>query len=240
MMRLFRMNKPSPPSPLPQGEGNLSGVGIPQNVGSGRPDPYKRQFDVGTGLALSAAMTTGLPLKKVRGEEIWRFALMASALLLILCSLAAANSTYAQAGVTPTPRAVSDNEVNRIAKGLYCPVCQNVPLEVCETEACARWREQVRDLIAQGDTEAQIREYFVEHFGAQTVGVPTNPTAQLLTVTLPLALIVVVGGLVGANLIGWRRRRPPVYPEEVSVPPAGNEPLDDYHAQLEEELRKRE
>ena len=149
---------------------------------------------------------------------------------------------HAQGSPTPPLRTVSDDEVNKVAKGLYCPVCQNVPLEVCETEACARWREQVRELIAQGDTEDQIRQYFIERFGPQTVGAPTNPTAQLLTQTLPYVLIAVVGGaVIGLSLITWRRRqitenttaRQPSEPDRLAE-------MDDYRARLEREVKERD
>jgi len=144
------------------------------------------------------------------------------------------DAAYAQ--TTPTP-VVTDNQVNQIAKGLYCPVCQNVPLEVCETDACARWREQVRELIAQGYTQQQIRDYFVQRFGPQTVGVPTNITAQLLTVALPAALILIIGAVIAINLLIWRRRRVVVneVPGVIDMPPA-----DDYRTRLEEEVRKRD
>jgi cytochrome c-type biogenesis protein CcmH len=137
---------------------------------------------------------------------------------------------------------VSDDEVNRIAKGLYCPVCQNVPLEVCQTEACARWREQVRDLIAQGESEQQIRDYFVQHFGAQTVGVPTNSTAQLFTIVLPFALIALVLAVIAYNLVVWRRRRAAIQ-GSADTDSAGSAPRaapDEYRARLEEDVRKHE
>jgi cytochrome c-type biogenesis protein CcmH len=140
---------------------------------------------------------------------------------------------------------VSDDEVNKVAKGLYCPVCQNVPLEVCETEACARWREQVRELIAQGDTQDQIRQYFIQRFGPQTVGTPTNPTAQLLTQTLPYLLIGVVGGVViGLSLMAWRRRQV-IASGEISPPQMADRPAelsesDAYRARLEREVKERD
>ena len=138
-----------------------------------------------------------------------RFSLCVTVLciLFLLAVVAPLMPLSAQGGPTPTLRPVSDDEVNRIAKGLYCPICQNVPLEVCETAACARWREQVRDLIAQGYNESQIRQYFIEHFGPQTVGTPTNPVAQFLTVVLPFLLIGAMGVLIAVNLLMWRRRR---------------------------------
>ena len=33
---------------------------------------------------------------------------------------------------------VTDDEVNALAQELYCPVCENVPLDVCPTRACAQ------------------------------------------------------------------------------------------------------
>ena len=58
---------------------------------------------------------------------------------------------------TPT-----DDEVNAIAKQLYCPVCENTPLDVCPTEACRQWRELIRLQISEGMTEAEIKQYFVD------------------------------------------------------------------------------
>ncbi len=151
-------------------------------------------------------------------------------------------------GPTPSPRPVSDNEVNRVAKNLYCPVCQNVPLEVCETEACARWREQVRDLLAQGYTEEQVRQYFIERFGTKTVGTPADTVSRLLTIALPFALIGLIGVVIAFNLARWRsnRRRDNVgaglkpAPTDTTNANVESAAPDDYRARLEEEIRKRE
>jgi cytochrome c-type biogenesis protein CcmH len=151
-------------------------------------------------------------------------------------------AAYAQGG-TSTPRPVSDDEVNRVAKNLYCPVCQNVPLEVCETAACARWREQVRDLLSQGYTEEQVRQYFIERFGAKTVGTPTDTASRLLTIALPFALIGLIGVVIAFNLVRWRRSHSGgnVEPEGASPGNGGESaPPDDYRARLEAEIRKRD
>ena len=174
---------------------------------------------------------------------IFKFGLVLIALGAIFYS---AISAHAQTSPTPAPTAtpaVSDDEVNRISKGLYCPICQNVPLEVCETAACGRWREQVRGLIAQGQTEQQIRAYFIEHFGAQTVGIPTNPVIQLLTIALPFTLIAVVGILIGINLVIWRTKHPPIIAKSGNAPIdsiAESSEADEYRARLEDEVKKRE
>ena len=59
----------------------------------------------------------------------------------------------------------SDDEVNKIAKQLYCPVCESTPLDVCPTEACRQWRELIREMLVEGRSEAEIKQYFVEQIG---------------------------------------------------------------------------
>ena len=53
----------------------------------------------------------------------------------------------------PTP---SDDEVNAIAKQLYCPVCENTPLDVCPTEACRQWRELIRQQLSDEIGRAHV------------------------------------------------------------------------------------
>ena len=50
-------------------------------------------------------------------------------LLLVLAGLMAGRA-LAQGGQPPT-----DDEVNAVAKQLFCPVCENTPLDVCPTQA---------------------------------------------------------------------------------------------------------
>lgn len=163
--------------------------------------------------------------------------------VILLTISSAGGSAKAQGNVTPTLRPVTDDEVNRVARNLYCPVCQNVPLEVCETAACADWREQVRSLLAQGYTEEQVRQYFVNRFGTKTVGMPQDAVSQLLTILLPFSVIAVIGIVIGVNLVIWRRNR--LNSQTSGEPSAdvnevGAVPEDDYRARLEAELKERE
>jgi cytochrome c-type biogenesis protein CcmH/NrfF len=43
----------------------------------------------------------------------------------------------------------SDDEVNAIARQLFCPICENTPLDVCPTQACHDWRELIRQMLAK-------------------------------------------------------------------------------------------
>ncbi len=83
-----------------------------------------------------------------------------------------------------------DDEVNRIAKGLYCPVCPNTPLDVCSTQACADWRADIKTMVQQGKTEQQIRDAFVARFGPQVLGAPPAEGFNWLAYILPIVGII--------------------------------------------------
>src|SRR4030042_5541075 len=93
--------------------------------------------------------------------------LFANILALILVLLV----TGAVSAQQPAP---SDDQVNAIAKQLYCPVCENIPLDVCPTTACAQWRELIRQKLADGWSEQQIKEYFVQQYGSRVIGTPNR------------------------------------------------------------------
>src|SRR3989304_9188934 len=69
-------------------------------------------------------------------------------------------------------RIPTDDEVNAVAKKLYCPVCPNTPLDVCETQACKDWRAQIKDQLSQGWTEQAVMEYFVKQYGERVLAGP--------------------------------------------------------------------
>lgn len=135
---------------------------------------------------------------------------------------------------TPT-----DDEVNAIAKQLYCPVCENTPLDVCPTEACRQWRELIRQQLAEGKTEAEIKQYFVANYGARVLSEPPRTGLNWLVYILPPVLI-----LAGAFFL-FRSFREWIKPRVVEAGiGAGNEAggassQDEYIARLEEELKHR-
>jgi cytochrome c-type biogenesis protein CcmH len=88
-----------------------------------------------------------------------------------------------------------DDEVNRIGKSLYCPVCPNTPLDQCNTQACVQWRAQIKEMLQSGKTEAQIQDYFVSQYGDRVLGAPPAEGFNWLAYILP-AIGVIVGGII--------------------------------------------
>ena len=146
-------------------------------------------------------------------------------LCLLGLLLTAARMAQAQA---PTP---SDDDVNRVARQLYCPVCENIPLDVCPTEACSKWRAVIRDKLAAGWTDQQILDYFAAQYGERVLSNPSGRGLNLLIwIIPPLALA-------GGAVFLWSiLRRAPV--PTAAEPPPTPAP-DKYVEQLEKELEKR-
>lgn len=135
----------------------------------------------------------------------------------------------------PTP---TDDEVNAIAKQLYCPVCENTPLDVCPTEACRQWRDLIRQQLADGWTEDQIKQYFVDNYGARVLAEPPRTGLNWLVYILPPAIILAGAFILFRALRAWTK------PAMASTGSGESEakPIvqdDDYIARLEEELKKR-
>jgi cytochrome c-type biogenesis protein CcmH len=135
-----------------------------------------------------------------------------------------------------TPRVPTDDEVNAIAKQMYCPVCENTPLDVCPTQACAEWRELIRDKLIEGWTEEQIKEYFVEQFGARVLATPPASGLNWLIYVIPPAAFLAGVFILYRAFQTWRK--PAVVPAEALEEPEVAGSQDEYIDRLEDELRK--
>ncbi|HAA04672.1 MAG TPA: hypothetical protein DCE18_15100 [Syntrophobacteraceae bacterium] len=138
----------------------------------------------------------------------------------------------------PTP---SDDDVNRVAKQLFCPVCENTPLDVCPTQACAQWRALIREKLAAGWTEAQIKQYFVDQYGARVLSEPPRTGLNWLVYIVPPILFVVGVIILIRTFMPSKEpagaEAPPASTDEMPLPPASSS--DEYVARMEDELKKR-
>lgn len=156
--------------------------------------------------------------------------------MLIVASFLAAPLVWAQ---QPTP---TDDEVNRIARNLYCPVCENTPLDVCPTEACRQWRELIRQQLSDGWSEDRIRQYFVEQYGARVLSEPPRTGLNWLIYILPPLIILAGAFILFRSFRSWTAAEKAEAPESTRKKPAAARakmPADDYVARLEDELKKR-
>ncbi len=148
-------------------------------------------------------------------------------LLLVVCLALLPAPAWAQDG-GPT-----DDEVNAIARQLYCPVCENVPLDVCPTQACAQWRAIIRQMLAEGRTEQEIKDYFVVQYGERVLAAPRARGFNWLAYIVPPAAFLVGAYMLARTLRRWTRAPAPAASEPAATPD------DPYVERLEQELRRR-
>jgi cytochrome c-type biogenesis protein CcmH len=150
------------------------------------------------------------------------------AAVCLIAALAVIRPAQAQQA-TPAP-----DEVNRIAKKLYCPVCENVPLDVCPTQACAQWRATIKEKLAAGWSEQQILDYFVEQYGERVLAQPSTRGLNVFVWIIPPIALAAGAFFLWRTLKNMAQARQP--PPAASAAPA---PADEYAARLEKELERR-
>jgi cytochrome c-type biogenesis protein CcmH len=159
---------------------------------------------------------------------LWIAALLAAASVFFFTTQARAQQ--------PSPP-VSDDQVNAVARELYCPVCENIPLDVCPTTACAKWRDLIRVKLGDGWTKQQIKDYFALQYGDRVLAAP--PARGLNWAVYVLPPLFILGGVVLVISILRRTRKAGAQPVQDLQTPGPAQPADDYTRRIEEELRRR-
>ena len=163
-------------------------------------------------------------MKQVRHSSI-----VFSLIVLLIGLIALFQVEVVNAQEVPT-----DDQVNAIAKQLYCPVCENIPLDVCPTQACAQWRELIREKLSAGWTEAEIKTYFVAQYGDRVLASPPATGLNWLVYIIPPLVIIAGAYILYRALLSWRQA-PAELPEQNQPE---DEADDEYVARIEEELRR--
>lgn len=125
----------------------------------------------------------------------------------------------------------TDDEVNQVAKELYCPVCENIPLDVCPTQACAQWRALIKEKLIDGWSKEQIKQYFVDQYGDRVLAQPPARGLNWLVYILPP--LVFVGGIV---VVYFNLRKIKKSPEKIIQETKIND--DKYLQEIEEALKQ--
>ena len=120
--------------------------------------------------------------------------------LLLLALLAALGRVQAAPGL-------EEREV-ALATSLRCMVCQNQTLAESNAPLALDMRRQIHEQLAAGRSEAQIRDYFEERYGAFVrYDPPFRPSTWLLWLG-PFALLL-VGLALLARIVRRRQRAAP-------------------------------
>jgi cytochrome c-type biogenesis protein CcmH len=120
--------------------------------------------------------------------------------LIILVSAAA---LVGAPGAAAGPPNAADLEAE-----IVCPVCKTT-LDMSNAEVAQRMKALIRDRIAQGWSEQQIKAELVDQFGPKVLAEPQKKGLDLLAWALPIGGGVLGAGALGAVALSWTRRRDP-------------------------------
>lgn len=153
-------------------------------------------------------------------------------ILLLMLSLVLSAPSLAQEN---PPSDVTADEVNDVARELWCPLCSGVRLDGCELKACDQMKDEIAIKLGAGENLESIKQYFVNQYGPQVLGEPPREGFNLLAWILPI--VVMLGGGVFLVTRGRRmiRREDPMVADASTA--ATQEPADPYARRLDEELK---
>lgn len=163
------------------------------------------------------------------------FALLFFAFLTLVTGRLAAQD----ASVTvATPEGITADQVNTVARDLWCPLCNGVRLDACELKACDQMRDLIAIKLGEGQSSQQIQDYFVDYYGPQVLGRPPFEGFNWLAWLLP-ALVLVGGGAL--LFLRMRRMVAPSAPEPATSATTTESSDNDLRVRwLEDELNEHE
>ena len=126
---------------------------------------------------------------------------------------------------------VTQDEVYDIAAKMYCPICENEPLDECYNVTCMQWKSEIRERLADGQTEDDIISYFVTNYGQHVVGIPQDPLLRLISY-VPIIAGVIIAAVIGFMTFSrWQQA-----PAKRSPATASIDNSSDYRSQIERDL----
>ncbi len=116
------------------------------------------------------------------------------------------------AAVTPLADPRLESRAQAIEADIRCVVCENEPISQSTAAIATDMRQRVRDRVAAGDSDAQVRDYFRERFGAFVVMRPDVSPMTWALWAAPAALLV--GGALAIASLRRGRHDDNFAPEE--------------------------
>jgi cytochrome c-type biogenesis protein CcmH len=98
-----------------------------------------------------------------------------------------------------------------LSSELRCLVCQNQTIADSHADLAVDLRNQIRDMLAKGQSSDQVRDYMTQRYGDFVLYKPPfKPTTALLWVGPPLLLLAALVGLF-LTLRARQRARPDAF-----------------------------
>ena len=126
---------------------------------------------------MGVAMSDGRDRGRVR-ERL----LLIAVLLVVSAALAACTETSAEDDL--------EQRAQRLDRSLICPLCPSETIDQSQVLLAAQMRATVRERLAEGWSEEEIRQYFVDRYGERVLAAPPKEGFNLVAWVIPPAIVV--------------------------------------------------
>jgi len=154
--------------------------------------------------------------------------------LLLVLLLAQTEHAPQQAG-SALLDPVREARVQALGKQLRCPMCQGLSIADSGSSAARAQMDRVRELVAEGKSDDEIRTYFVARYGEWALLEPPAHGFNWL-VWLGPAVLLLAGAWIVARMV--RRKAPDAVAAPAAPAPAEGSSGDPYLDAVRAELRK--
>jgi cytochrome c-type biogenesis protein CcmH/NrfF len=132
---------------------------------------------------------------------------------------------------------IHNDEERAVFGDLQCTCgCPREAISTCTCAYAARFRGEVRGMMARGMTREEIKAEWVRRNGPQALTVPANTGANRLVYAAPLVAIV-AGGAVAVKVLRGFRQKAEIKSVAAAGTVAGGD-RDEYDDKLDEELKQ--
>jgi cytochrome c-type biogenesis protein CcmH len=128
---------------------------------------------------------------------------------------------------------ITQDDVDEVASRMYCPVCENEPLDACYNTTCIQWKAEIRRRLEAGQSAEEIINFFVTTYGEHVVGVPQNLVLRILSYIAPIVGIGIALAIAFMTFQRWQKDAPKT--QAASTSPSTDD--NAYRSQIERDVR---
>lgn len=118
---------------------------------------------------------------------------------IILLFMLFASSSFALTVDDKLPDAAQEMRAQTLFRAIRCVVCQSEAIADSPAEVARDMRRNVREQIASGKSDEQIKETLVAHYGERVLMMPEKSARNAPLWVVPILLLL--GGL----LVAWKK-----------------------------------
>ena len=131
----------------------------------------------------------------------------------------------------------ADQRIYQLSQQLMCPVCDGQTLDQSQAQLSEDMKAVIRTKIEDGETNAEIRAYFVERYGEIVLASPGAGGFNVIAWLVP-GLIFIAGALLVGNAYLNMRRRSRLAGEADAVPKTERRKSSEVESDLDEYLQR--